>query len=126
MSLAVPEVSRRRTDQLGNLVRVLELGAINLDTGARIAEQALRHGFHHTGFAGAGRSQKKQVPHWAPRSIQAGQKHLVNFGDFFYGLVLSHDAAAQGCFKLSSIVAAAVRIQNGSEIRSHKIQSSLS
>ena len=44
------EVSRRRTDQFGNLMRVLELGAINLDAGARIPEQALRHSFHHAGF----------------------------------------------------------------------------
>ena len=54
MSLAMPEVSRRRTDQLCDLVGVLELGAVNLDAGVRIAEQGLRHGFHHASLAGAG------------------------------------------------------------------------
>src|SRR4029077_21275112 len=65
--------------------------------------------------------QKEQVAHGTPRSIQPGQKHLVNLGDLFNSLVLAYDAAAQGGFKLSSIGAAAVRIEHGSEIRSHKI-----
>jgi hypothetical protein len=33
---------------------MLELGAIDLDAGMRVAEQRLRRGFHHTRLAGAG------------------------------------------------------------------------
>ena len=58
MRLTVAEVSRRRADELGNLVRVLELGAIDLDAGARIAKERLGHGFHNPRFARARRPQE--------------------------------------------------------------------
>src|ERR1700721_2773643 len=121
MSLAVPKVSRRRTDQLRNLVRGLELSAINLDASPRIAEQSLCHCFYYTSFSRAGWTQKKQVAHRTPRSVQAREEHLINLGDLFHSLILAYDLAAQGGFKLSSIVAAAVRIEHGCEIRSHKL-----
>ena len=41
MRFAVPQISRRRADQLGDFVRVLEFGAVDFDHRARIAEQAL-------------------------------------------------------------------------------------
>src|ERR1039458_2734358 len=120
MSLAMSEISRRRTNQLRNLVRVLKLGAVDLDAGMGIAEQGLCHGFHHASLPRTGRSQKKQVAHRTPRRVQARQKNLVNLGNLFDGLILADDLAAQGGFKLSSIVAAAVRIEHGCEVRSHK------
>src|ERR1700733_15767849 len=129
MSLAMSQIPRRRADQLRNLVRVLELRAIDLDAGVRIAEQSLGHGFPPARFARAGRPQEKQVAHGASGSVQASQKHLVNLGDLFDRLVLTHDAASQSGFKLPSISAAAVRIEHGSKVRSHKVvifQSSLS
>ena len=39
MRFAMSQISRRRTNQLGNLVRVLKLGAIDLDAGPRVPEQ---------------------------------------------------------------------------------------
>src|SRR5580658_5860886 len=121
MSLAVSQIPRRRTDQLSNLMRVLKLRAVDLDAGMRIAEQSLGHRFHHARLARSSRPQKKQVPHRTSRSIQPGQKHLVNLGDLFDRLVLTHNAAAQRSFKLSRISAAAVRIEHGSKVRSHKV-----
>ena len=38
MSLAVTEITGRRANQFGDFVRVLKLGTINFDTGARIAK----------------------------------------------------------------------------------------
>ncbi len=98
---------------------MLELGAIDLDAGVRIAKQRFRHGFHHARLARPGGPQKQQVPHGTPRRVQAGQKHLVNLGDLFDSLVLPNNAATQSGFKLSSIGAAAVRIEHSSKIRSH-------
>jgi hypothetical protein len=60
------------------------------------------------------------LPTGRPGSIQAGQKHLVNFCDFFDGLILADNLAAQGGFKLSGITAAAAWIEYGSEVCSHK------
>src|SRR5437763_12555346 len=42
--LAVAEVARRRADEFGYLVRVLELGAVNLDDGVRVAEENFSRG----------------------------------------------------------------------------------
>src|SRR5579862_5407475 len=121
MRLAVSQITRRRTDQLRNLVRVLELSAINLDAGMRVTEQSFGHGFHYACLPGSGRPQKKQIAHRAPWRIQPRQKHLVDLGDLFDGLVLTHNPAAQRSFKLASVAAAAVRIEYGSEIRSHRL-----
>src|SRR5579864_5015725 len=104
-------------------MRVLELRAVNLDARPRIPKQRLRHGFDHACLARSCRPQKQQVPHRTPGRIQPRQEHLVDFDDLFYGGILAYDSAAQGPFKLSSIVAATVRIEHCSEIRSHKIVS---
>src|SRR5256712_695178 len=45
--LPVPQVPRRRANQLGNLVRVLKLGAIHPDHRPWVPEQYLRRGFHN-------------------------------------------------------------------------------
>jgi hypothetical protein len=37
----VAKVARRATDELRDLVRVLELGAVNLDDGVRVSEENL-------------------------------------------------------------------------------------
>ena len=42
MGLAMAQVSRRRADQLGDLVRVLELGAVDLDAGVGDRRTAIR------------------------------------------------------------------------------------
>ncbi len=122
MRLAVSQVSRRRTDQLGNLVRVLKLGAIDLDAGAGIAEQRFGHGFDHARLAGTGRPQKQQVAYRPSRRVQPGQKHLVDFGYLFDGLFLADDLAAQGGFEVTRIVAPAGRVEHGCEIRSHRVR----
>ena len=54
MRLAMAEIAGRRADQFGNLVRVLKFGAVDLDAGARVAEQGLRHCFDHPGLSRAG------------------------------------------------------------------------
>jgi hypothetical protein len=84
-----------------------------------VAEERLGHGFDHARFAGAGRPEEKQITDGAAGSVKSRQEHLVDFGYFFDGLVLTDDTAAEGSFKLSSIAATAVGIEHGGEIRSH-------
>jgi len=50
MGLAVAEVSGRRTDQLCNLVRMLELGAIDFDAGSSVAKKRLGDSLDHPGL----------------------------------------------------------------------------
>ena len=39
MGFAMAEISRRGANQFGDFVRVLELGAVDLDDSARVADQ---------------------------------------------------------------------------------------
>src|SRR5690348_7994276 len=94
MRLAMAEVSWRRTDELRNLVRVLELTAINLDTGMRIAEHRFRHGFHNPCLSRPRGSKEKQISHWTSGRIQSGHEHLIDFSYFLDCLVLADDLAA--------------------------------
>src|ERR1700761_5726805 len=106
------EIPRRRTDQLRNLVRVLELRAVDLYTGAGIAEQSLRHGFHHASLPRTGRSQKNKIADRAIGRIQSRQKHLVDLSYFFNSGILADDPAAQSFLEFSCVTASTGRIQN--------------
>ena len=77
MRLAVAEVAGRRTDQLGNFVRVLELRAVDFDHGSRISEQNFRSRFHHSRLARARGPEEQQVPDRPSGRAHAGAKHLV-------------------------------------------------
>src|SRR5271166_5341689 len=120
MGFAMSKVSRRRTDEFGNLVRMLELRAVDLDAGARIAEERFRHGFDHASLARTCRPKEQQVAYRTSRRVQPRQKHLVDLGDLLDRLILTHNSAAQRGFKLSRVVTATVRIEYGSKVRSHK------
>src|SRR5271163_2732951 len=112
MSLAMSQVSRRRSDQLGDFVRVLELGAIDLNASPRISEQSLGHGLNHAGFPRAPWAQKKQVSHRTSRRIQSRQEHLVNFDHLFKRGILAHNLAAQGVVEISGISTAAGGVEH--------------
>src|SRR5438094_15335 len=111
MRLAMPQVARRRTDQLGDLMAVLEFGAVNLDAGASIAKQRFSDGFNHSGFAAAGWTKKKKIAYRTPRRVQAGQEHLIDLNYFFDRCVLADDSTPQSCIKLQSVIAAPTRIK---------------
>src|SRR6476661_9042257 len=120
MRLPVSQISRGRADQLRNLMGVLELGAIDLDTRPRVPKQRLRHRLDYTRLPRPGRSQEQQVPHGASWRVQACQEHLIDLYHLLDRLILPHNSPPQGSFKLSSIVASPVRIEHCCEIRSHK------
>ena len=112
MSLAVAKVSRRRTNQLCDLVRMLEFGAIDLDAGPGIAEQSFGHGLDDPGLSRARGPQKQQIANRTSRRIQPRQEHLVDFHHLLNRSVLAHDFAAQGVVEISGIVTAAGGIEN--------------
>src|SRR6476469_3121989 len=119
MRLAVTEVARRRADQLGNFVRVLEFGAIDLDTGASVPEQRLGKRLNHPRLARTCRPQKEEIPHGPTGSVQARQEHLINFYDFFDRLVLANDLSAKCGFKVPGVITSAVGIENCAGNRLH-------
>src|SRR5271167_2142432 len=113
MRLAMSQVPRGRANQFGNLVGVLKLSAIDLDAGLSVAEQGLGHGFHYPRFARTGRPEEQEIAYGTARSIQPSQKHLIDFRDLLDGLILADNLAAQGVLKVTSIVAAAGRVEHG-------------
>jgi hypothetical protein len=120
VGFAVTEIARRRADQLGDFVGMLEFSAVDLDTGAGIAEERLRKGFDHASFAGASGTKKEQVADRASRGIQASQEHLVNLDDFFDRQILSDYLAPQCTFKFGGIATAPVGVKHRINTGSHK------
>ncbi len=106
MRLAVPQISRRRADQLRNFVRVLKFGAVHFDHRARIAEQHFGRGFDDARFARARRPEEQQVPHRTSRRVQARAKHLVQIHHGLHRFVLPHDLPPQPRFEIPRLHAA--------------------
>src|SRR5437868_4292990 len=121
MGFAVAQITGRRTDQLSDLVAVLEFGAVDLDAGARVTEERLRHRLDDPGLTRASGAQEKQVSYRTSGRIQTRQKHLVDLGDLLNGIVLSDNLAPQKGFKLLRVVATSAGIKRGIKTGSHKL-----
>ena len=93
-------------------MRVLKLGAIDLDAGVRVAEQRLRHRLNHARLARAGRPEKEEIAYRTPGRIEPRQKHLVDFGDLLDRGILPDDLPSQCGFKFKCVVAMTRGIQN--------------
>ena len=119
--LPVSQVARRRTNQFGDFMGVLEFRAIDFDAGACVAKHRFCHRLHDPGLPGASGSEEQEVSYRAPRRVQARQKHLVDLRHFLDGLVLTDDFAAHGTFKVSGIVAATGRVEHCGEVGFHRV-----
>src|SRR5258708_21541736 len=106
MGFAVPQISRRRTNQLRDFMRMLEFRAIDLDNRSGIAKQYFGGGFHDTRLAGTGRSEEQQVADWPPRRVQSRAEHLIQVYQRLHAFFLADDLCPQRPFKVTSIVAA--------------------
>src|SRR5713226_9520051 len=95
MGFAMPQVSGGRADQLGDLMAVLELRAIDLDDRARVAHQALRRRLHQAGLSRARRAEKQEVSNRPPRTAHPRQVSLINVNDLLNRFILAYDALPQ-------------------------------
>src|SRR5580698_10580537 len=95
MSLAVTEVARGRSDELGDLMAVLELRAVDLDHGARIAGKGLGRGFDEAGFSRARWSKEQEVANGTARACHARGEHLVNVDDLLDSFFLPDNPFTQ-------------------------------
>src|SRR5262249_6579744 len=103
--LPVPQVTWRRTNELGDLMRVLELGAVHLDDRARIPKQNLCGSLHNPCLPRPSRPQKQQVPHRPPRRVQPCTEHLIHVDQGLHALGLTHNLRSQCRLKLASVCA---------------------
>src|SRR6185295_18041665 len=77
---AMSEISRGRADKLGDFVRMLKFGAVDLNHGVRIGEQNLRGGFNYARLTGTGRTEEQHGSNRPVDWIHSGEKYLVEAG----------------------------------------------
>src|SRR6266480_2887214 len=111
MGLAMAQIAGRRTNQLGNLVRVLELRAIDLYDRARIPKKDLGRSFHNARLSRTGWTEEQQVAYRAAGRIQSGTKHLKHVNQGLHTLFLPYDLCSQGRLKITRVIAADGGIQ---------------
>jgi len=85
------EVSRGRTNQLGDFVRVLELCAVDLNHQPGITKKNLGCCFDDAGLTGPGRPEEEQVAYGAARRIQSGAEDLIEIDKGLDALFLAND-----------------------------------
>src|SRR5215472_16133009 len=112
MCFPVPEVSRRRTNELGNLMRVLVLRAIYFDDRARIAKQDLCGGLYQACLPRPGRAEKKKRAYRAIWRVQARAKNLIQLHPRFDPCFLPDDLGPQFVFKFDSLFAVQIGPKN--------------
>src|SRR5437870_5659253 len=111
MSLTVPQISRRRADQLGYLMAVLELSAVDLDHRARVADETLSGRLDKPGFARAGRSEEQKISDRPAGTRQARHVRLIDIDDLLNCVILADDASPKVVIKLLGIDAGFIRIK---------------
>src|SRR5580698_8340309 len=100
MGFAMPEISRRRTDQFCDFVAVLKLGAVDLQDTSGVAHKRFRSGFHQAGLAGPGGSQKQKISDRPANAGQACQESLIDTNDLVDRVFLSYHEPPQVALKL--------------------------
>src|SRR5262245_14906370 len=85
--LAVPEIARRRAYQFGYFMRMLKLGAIDLDHSVWVAEQDFGGGLDRARLARAGRPKEEQRAQRFVRQSHLCEIDLVNLRKSEHGVV---------------------------------------
>jgi len=98
--LAMPEISGRRANQLGDFVAVLVFRAIDLDHCLGITQQRFGHRFHRAGFSRSRRpKEEKPAPYRPAGRRHSGEEGLVDSDDLLDGFVLPDNPLAHVIFE---------------------------
>ena len=97
---AVSEITRRRTDQFGNLMTMLKFSTIDLDESSRVSKQNFSRRFDDSCLAGSRGTQKQQVANRTSRHSHARQVNLVHVHDPTDRAVLADDLSQKPTFKV--------------------------
>src|SRR5215469_9216004 len=111
MGLAVAQISRRRSNQLCDFMRVLELGAIHFDNRARIAEQDFRRRFDNARFAGSCWPEEQQIPYGPSWRIQTRAEHLIQVHQRLHSFFLADNFGTKRCLEFQRLRTAFFRIE---------------
>src|SRR5262249_43303064 len=111
VGFTVAEVTGRGTNELRDLVPVLELCAVDFDDGSCIAEKNLGGRLHQARLAGSRRAEEKQVCDRPSRNREPGSVYLVNSSQSPDRSFLSHHTRAKRCFEITHLWAVQRRIE---------------
>src|SRR3989475_10915504 len=106
MGFPVAQIARRRADQLGDFMRMLELRAIHLDHRACVPKENLRGRFHDARLARTGRSAEQPVPHATAGRVQSRTETLEHIYQRLNAFLLPDDLGPQRRVKITRIIAA--------------------
>ena len=95
------EISRRRTDKFGDLMRMLKLGTVDLDDCVRFIKQDFGCSLDDSRFTRAGRPEEKHRADRPRRIVHPGQIYLKQSAHSPNGTFLADDPARQFVFELS-------------------------
>src|SRR5579859_5960293 len=97
------QIPRRRANQLGDLMGVLEFRAVHLNDGTGLAEQNLSSRFHDARLSRSCRPQEQQIADRAAWRIQSGAKDLVQVDEGLHTFFLANNLGAQSGLKFQRI-----------------------
>src|SRR6201987_2886123 len=120
MCFAVPQIPRRRTNQFGDLMRVLKLRAVHFDDRAWVPKQYFSGGFHDARLAGTRWTEEQQIAHRPSRRVQSSAEHLIQIHQRLHTLFLADNLGPQGAFKIARVVAADAGIELLANCWSHR------
>src|SRR5262245_42633404 len=89
------QISRRRADELGNLVGVLKFCTVTLDSRARVTKEDVGSGFNAQSSAGAGGTKKEQRGKWTPRLVHPSEEQLGEVAHTAHRFLLADDPGLQ-------------------------------
>src|SRR5262249_55178568 len=116
--LAMAQVSRGRADQLGNLVRVLKLSAVDLDHRVWVVKKYFRRRFDDPRLARTGRTKKQKRANGPARRVHVGKEGLIEAAQLADCILLSHDAGLQTVREIPSASTLLRRVQKYCFIKS--------
>ena len=108
----MPEVTRRRTDQLCDLMTVLKFGAINLDYRVRGAKEDLGRSFDKASLPRTRRPEKYQIGNRTSRHVHSGQDGLIHIDQLRYRFILANDLLAELFIEFQDLRTSPFRFQH--------------
>src|SRR6266700_462187 len=111
MRFAMAQITGRRANQLGDLMRMLEFRAVHLDHRSRIPEENLRGCLHNARLPRPRWPQKQQIPHRTPARAHPRAEYLREVHERADALFRSNDRLAERMLEFLRLDASQGRIQ---------------
>src|SRR5262249_45470600 len=99
----MPNVTGRRTYQLGNLMTMLKLRTVDFDKRGRTTKKDFRSSFDKSRLPGSRRPKEEQICYRPSWPTHPSQDRLIDVDKLGNSLILPNDLAAQPFFKFPNL-----------------------